>query len=62
MFNEKSLLEIIENTELPIPLYNSENPETRKQIGIVTELWIDDGGIGFSADLIDGKIIKGRYY
>lgn len=50
------------NAILPLPFYDNDNPETRKQIGIITDLIYDDGKINFTGKLAKGIIIKGRCY
>jgi len=60
-FSKKTLEDGIKNTKLPLPFYDSLDIETRKQIGEVTHLEVtEDNMIGFTANLKDGKIIKGK--
>jgi len=64
-YTKKALEEAIENfsnKHEPIPFYDSENIETRKQIGEVIDIHLDpecQTHLEFVTKLYDGKIIKG---
>ena len=35
----------------PIPVYDSDDPETRKKIGMVTKVWYEDGSLKYQGKL-----------
>ena len=46
-----------------VPFYDSDDPDTRKEIGKIVNVWLDpecQTQLLFEAELFDGKIIKGR--
>ncbi len=60
-YTKESLEQGVKNTKLPIPFYDSIDEAIRKQIGEVIELHVtDDDMFGFTANMTDGKIVKGK--
>ena len=55
---EERLNELVKNFTKPIPFYDSMDPDTRKQIGEVVEVYKEDGELKGIARLDDGKFIK----
>ena len=52
----KDLADRIQNGEHPpIPIYDSNDPETRKEIGVVMNVWYENGELKYSGELHHDK-------
>lgn len=65
IYTKEALLSAVDNFTKKrehIPFYDSDDPKTRKEIGRVVDVWYDgeDNGLFFTAELKDGKFIKGK--
>ena len=58
----ESAVKNFKESDKTIPFYDSDDPDTCKQIGKVVDLWVEeeDDMFGFQANLDDGRIVKGK--